>query len=158
MRKRLLKLIEDNPNLTLENLAAILDVDKMTIAKELDELKASGIIKGEKTIIDWSKVDDALLKSIIMLNIRPQKDTGFDEIAKKISSFSEVETCELLSGAYDLLVVVHGESFQDIAAFVAKKLSPMDNVLTTQTCFTLKTYKKDKYMFLEDETDMRIDL
>lgn len=157
MRKRLLKLIEDNPNLTLENLEAILGVNKNEIAKELDKLREEEIIKGEKTVIDWSKVEDTLLKSIIMLNIRPQRDTGFDEIAKRISNLDEVESCELLSGAYDLLVIVHGESFQDIAAFVAKKLSPMDNVLTTQTCFILKTYKKDNYMFTEDDTDMRVD-
>ena len=154
---KLIEIIVNNPRLSLEDLAAMLDETKEEVAKRLDELKDNGTIRGFRTLVDWTKLDVNKVNSIILLNVRPVKDAGFDEVAKKIANMDEVESVLLMSGGYDLLVEISGDSFQSIAEFVAKRLSPMDSVLSTSTHFVLKTYKRDNSLYIEDDKDYRID-
>ena len=109
-----------------------------------------------RSLINWEKVDHHKTTALIELKVQPKKESGFDEIAKKIMQFSKVESVYLMSGGFDLAVMVHGDSIQDIAMFVAKRLSPLDSVLSTATHFILTRYKEgDVILTSPKEEDRR---
>ena len=153
--EQLLKLLENNARLPLEDIAAMLDKPVEEVAALMDEATAKGYIKGYKTLVDWEKVGADRVEAVIELHVSPKKSRGFDEIATTIASFDEVESVLLMSGGYDLQVVIKGRSFQEIAIFVAKRLSPLDDVLSTATSFVLRTYKRGGRLYLDEETDDR---
>lgn len=153
--ERLLKLLEENARLTAEDLAAMLDITPAQVAAQLDDYAAKGIIRGYKTLVDWDKVGTDRVQAVIELRVRPKKSRGFDEIASAVAKFDEVQSVLLMSGAYDLQLIISGHSFQEIALFVAKRLSPLDDVLSTATHFVLRTYKKDGVVYGEEEKDER---
>lgn len=153
--ERLLKLLEQDARLSVEELAAMLGMSTAAVAQTMDECAQKGIIRGYKTLIDWEKAGANLVQAVIELRVRPKKHHGFDEIATAVAQFSEVQSVLLMSGAYDLQLVISGRSFQEIAIFVAKRLSPLDDVLSTATHFVLRTYKKEGVLYTEEETDER---
>lgn len=153
--EQLLKLLENNARLPLEDIAAMLDKPVEEVAALMDEATAKGYIKGYKTLVDWEKVGADRVEAVIELHVSPKKSRGFDEIATTIASFDEVESVLLMSGGYDLQLILTGRSFQEIALFVAKRLAPMDDVLSTATHFVLRTYKKDGVLYADEETDER---
>ena len=125
------------------------------VAAMIDLARAQGIIKGYKTLVDWEKAGVNRVEAVIELNVSPKKSRGFDEIAATIASFDEVESVLLMSGGYDLQLVIKGQTFQEIALFVAKRLSPLDDVLSTATHFVLRTYKKEGRLYQDEEIDER---
>ena len=137
----LLSLLNENARLTNAQLAVMLGKTEEEVEKEIADYQQKGIIKGYKALINWEKVDHHKTTALIELKVQPKKESGFDEIAKKIMQFSKVESVYLMSGGFDLAVMVHGDSIQDIAMFVAKRLSPLDSVLSTATHFILTRYK-----------------
>ena len=153
--ERMLKLLEQNARLSVEELAAMLGVTAEEVALQMDKYRRDGVIRGFNTLIDWDKTDVGRVQAVIELRVRPKKDRGFDDVAAAVAAFEEVESLLLMSGGYDLQVVMRGKSFQDIALFVAKRLSPLDDVLGTATHFVLRTYKKDGQLFQDDEPDER---
>lgn len=153
--KELLQVLEKNARLTNAEIAAMLNKSEAEIASQIEKLQAQGIIKGYTTVINWEKVETDRVTALIELRVTPQKDTGFDEIASTIMKFEEVEGVQLMSGGFDLAVTVRGRTFQDIAMFVAKKLSPIDGVISTATLFELRNYKENGVAITEDDIDMR---
>ena len=153
--ERLLKLLEENARLSVEELAAMLSISPEEVAAQMDDYAKKGVIRGYRAMVDWEKVSTDKMQAVIELRVRPKKSHGFDEIAMAISQFDEVQSVLLMSGGYDLQLVIAGHSFQEIALFVAKRLSPMDDVLSTATHFVLRTYKKDGVMYAEEEPDER---
>ncbi|MCI2046583.1 MAG: Lrp/AsnC family transcriptional regulator [Faecalibacterium sp.] len=153
--EELLKVLENNARLPLEDLAAMLGKTPAEVSGMMDKARADGLIKGYKTLIDWEKAGAERVEAVIELRVSPKKSRGFDEIASTIASFDEVESVLLMSGGYDLQVIIKGKTFQEIALFVAKRLSPLDDVLSTTTHFVLHTYKKEGRDYTADETDER---
>ena len=153
--ERLLKLLEQNGRLSAEDLAAMLDRTPAEVARQMDEAARLGYIRGYRALVDWEKTDANHVQAVIELRVSPRKDRGFDEIASTIAAFDEVETLLLMSGGYDLQLIITGKSFQEIALFVAKRLSPLDDVLSTATHFVLRTYKKEGRLFGDEEIDER---
>ena len=142
MKTELLKLLCRNARYTNEELAVMLGSDEKTVASTIEELEKEGIIRGYKAVIDWDSFDDAYVSAIVELNVVPKADLGFEEVAEKVMSYHEVESVYLMSGSYDLNVVVKGKSLQDVANFVAKELSAMESVTSTATHFVLRRYKE----------------
>lgn len=140
------------------------EIAKMTKEKLADVKKAikkyekNGVIVKYKAVINEELVreDHAKVRALIEVNVVPQKNLGFDHIAKRIYSFSEVSSCYLLSGAYDLLVIVEGKDLQTVSRFVSEKLSPMENVRGTVTHFLLKKYKEDGVILKHKDQDKRV--
>ena len=132
--EQLLKILEDNARLPIEDIATMLNKSPAEVAAMIDLARAQGVIE---------------------LNVSPKKSRGFDEIAATIAAFDEVESVLLMSGGYDLQLVIKGQTFQEIALFVAKRLSPLDDVLSTATHFVLRTYKKEGRLYQDDEIDER---
>ena len=121
--EQLLKILEDNARLPIEDIATMLNKSPAEVAAMIDLARAQGIIKGYKTLVDWEKAGVNRVEAVIELNVSPKKSRGFDEIAATIAAFDEVESVLLMSGGYDLQLVIKGQTFQEIALFVAKRLS-----------------------------------
>ena len=121
----------------------MLDKDENSVKDELRELENNGTILGYKAIVDWEKTDTAYVSAIIEINVIPKAGLGFEEVAEKIMKYPQVESVYLMSGVYDLNVVVKGKTLQDIAWFVSKELSTIDSVTNTTTHFVLRRYKEN---------------
>jgi DNA-binding Lrp family transcriptional regulator len=142
MKSELLKLLATNARYTNEQLAVMLGKTEAEVAAEIETYEKRGIIGGYKAVIDWDRLEDPYVSAIIELNVVPKADLGFEEVAQRIASYKEVESVYLISGVYDLNVVVKGKSLQDVANFVAKELSAMESVTSTATHFVMRRYKE----------------
>ena len=152
---QVLKLLDDNARLSTAQMAVMLNLPEAEVENRIATLEKAGVVRGYKALIDWDKTDRELVTAVINLQIAPSKDRGFDAVAETIMSFDEVEAVTLMSGGYDLSVRLTGRTFRDVAMFVAKRLAPLDGVLSTATHFVLKTYKERGVLFMEDEKDER---
>ena len=155
MRNEILKLLSQNARYTVEELAGMIAAAPEAVAAEIEAMQKQGIICGYKTVIDWEKIDDTSVSAIIELNVVPKADLGFEEVAEKVSSYPEVEAVYLMSGGYDLNVVVKGKNLQDIARFVARELATIDSVTSTATHFVMRRYKEMDVKLIETEKDDR---
>lgn len=152
---QVLKLLDENARLSAAQMAVMLGLPEAEVESRIATLEKAGVVRGYKALIDWDKTDRELVTAVIDLQIAPSKDRGFDAVAETIMSFDEVEAVTLMSGGYDLSVRLTGRTFRDVAMFVAKRLAPLDGVLSTATHFVLKTYKERGVLFMEDEKDER---
>jgi len=138
----ILRMLEQDGRLTPEQIAERSGHSVEEVRAIIAEAEASGIIKKYKAVVNWERVKDAhMTKAFIEVKVTPQREFGFDAIAERIMRFPEVHSLYLLSGSYDLDVVVQGKDLREIADFVTTKLSPLDTVLSTSTHFVLKGYK-----------------
>ncbi|RFU63743.1 Lrp/AsnC family transcriptional regulator [Peribacillus glennii] len=153
----ILRIIETNSRIELGNLAKMTDQATEDIETALKKLEEMRVIVRYSTIINWAKVDDYEgVTAMIDVKVTPKRGVGFDEVARRIYRFQEVESVYLMSGVYDLSVVVRGRSMNDVARFVSEKLSTLDSVISTTTHFILKKYKHDGTIFEQVEEDKRI--
>ena len=139
--EQLLKILEDNARMSVEDIAAMLNKSPAEVAAMIDLARAQGIIKGYKTLVDWEKAGVNRVEAVIELNVSPKKSRGFDEIAATIAAFDEVESVLLMSGGYDIAVFIEGNTLRDVARFVSERLSTLNEVQSTATHFILKKYK-----------------
>ncbi len=152
---KLLQILDTNARLSTDQIAVMLGVSAAEVEERLSTLEKAGVVRGYKALIDWEKTDRELVTAYIDLKIAPSKDRGFDGVAEAIMAFNEVESVTLMSGGYDLSVKITGRTFKEVAMFVAKRLSPLDGVLSTATHFVLKTYKERGVLFDSEEKDER---
>lgn len=138
---RMLKLIEEHANLSCADLSAMLGMPENEVQEQKLRYEREGVIRGYRAVIDWEKAGRDYVSAIIQLKVSPKPDQGFDEIAQKIMSFSEVDSVYLMSGGYDLTVMITAPTFKEVAMFVAQSLAPLESVLSTATHFILKRYK-----------------
>ena len=155
MNIKLLKLLGKNARYNVSDLATMLGITEDEVKAQIVEMEKSGLIRGYKTVIDWEKLDTAAVSALIELKVSPQADFGFEEIAKRVMMYDEVESVYLMSGGYDLCVMVRGKTFQQVAMFVAKELSTIDAVVSTATHFILRRYKELDVVLCGDEGDDR---
>lgn len=154
----ILKILERDARITPEEIANITNKSVSSIKKAIKKYERSGVIVKYKAIINKELVrDDSYeVRALIEVKVAPQKNVGFDYMAERLYKFPEVISCHLVSGTYDLLLIVGGKDLHTVANFVAEKLSPMDNVRGTVTHFLLKTYKVDGDILKHPEKDRRI--
>ena len=154
MNTKLLKLLSRDSRVSEQDMAVMLGLTEEEVRREISEMEQAGIIRGYKAVIDWERLDEAYVSAIIELKVTPKAGLGFEDVAAKVMSYPEVESVYLMSGGYDLSVVVKGKTFQEVALFVAKELSTIDSVLSTSTHFVLRRYKElDVELFGEDGDD-----
>ncbi|MBR7181431.1 MAG: Lrp/AsnC family transcriptional regulator, partial [Clostridia bacterium] len=137
----ILKLLEDNATLTHEQLAVMCQKEVGDIKKIIESYEAAGVILGYKTLIDWDKTDREYVSALIEVKITPQRDRGFDRVAERIYNYPEVQSLYLMSGGFDLAVMIEGKTMKEVAYFVAQKLAPIEDVISTSTHFVLRKYK-----------------
>ncbi len=152
---KLLKLLEDNATLTPAELAVMLNKEEGDIRDMIRRHEESGVIVGYKTLVDWDKTDREYVTAMIEVKMTPQRDRGFDRIAEKIYQYPEVQSVYLMSGGFDLCLLIEGRTMKEVAYFVAQKLAPIDAVISTATHFVLRKYKDKGVIYGADEIDER---
>ncbi len=152
----LLQLLKQNARFTNQQLAAMLDTTEEDIACRIKSYEKQGVIMGYSVILNDELADKDTVTAFIEIRVTPQRDCGFDDLAKTIMMYDEVESVSLMSGAYDLAVTVTGADLKTIALFVAQKLSTIEGVISTATHFVLRRYK-EKGIFIKQNnlTDER---
>ena len=156
LEKKILSILSDEGRLSVEDLAERLNADSAEVSRCVKKLHDDKVILGYQAIVNPEKTGDEGVLSIIEVRVTPQRDMGFDSIARRIYKFPEVKTCYLMSGSYDLLVVLEGHSLRDVATFVAEKLSTLDQVQSTTTHFLLRKYKEAGVIMNDDEELQRL--
>lgn len=151
----IIRILQQNARISDAELAEMLGITAEEAAARIRELETSGIIKGYSVIVNEELYDKSAVYATIELKVTPQRDCGFDDIAKTIMMYDEVESISLMSGAYDLAVQVKGNNLKDVALFVSERLSTIDGVLSTATHFLLKKYKEKGIFIDAEETDER---
>ena len=152
----ILEILEKNgPTITREQIAQMTGKTEDEINAIIAGLEKENIIVGYKTMINWDKTDTEIVNALIELRITPQRGEGYDKVAERIYKYPQVKSLYLMSGAYDLCVIIEGKSMKEVALFVAQKLAPMESVISTATHFVLKKYKDDGLTFYNTEKDTR---
>ena len=141
MREQILTFLEKNSKINLGELAIMLGSDEAIIANEVQQMEKEGIICGYHTLIDWERTSAEKITALIEVRVTPQRGQGFDSIAERIYNYPEVRSVYLISGGYDLMVILEGRSLREVSSFVSNKLSTLDSVISTATHFILKKYK-----------------
>ena len=142
MREKILNAIAKNSKISKEDLAIMLGYDEVKIEQEIKKMEEEGIICGYPTLINWDNVNCEKVTALIEVKVTPQRGQGFEKIAERIYKFDEVETVYLMSGGFDLTVMIVGKNMQEISNFVWNKLAPLESVTSTATYFVLKKYKE----------------
>ena len=156
LRVEILHEMDKNARIPVTDLAAILNATDEEIASEITEMEKEKIIYGYHTMINWDKTNDEHVVALIEVRVTPQRDRGFDAIAQRIYRFNEVSSLYLMSGAFDLTVIIEGKTMKEVALFVARRLAVLDDVLSTSTHFVLKKYKENGIILEEEKKDERI--
>jgi len=152
----ILKILEQDARTTPAQIAAMTGRSEEEVRDEIASLEEQGIIRRYKTIINWEKAGRDIVHALIDVKVTPSRGVGFDDVAERIYRFPEVESVHLVSGEYDLRVVVAGSSMKQVAFFVAEKLATIDRVQATVTHFVLKRYKEDSEVVEEAKEDRRL--
>lgn len=151
----IVKILQQNARISNTELGEILGISPEAASAEIKRLESEGVIKGYSVIVDDELYDNSTVYATIELKVAPQRDCGFDDIAKTIMMYDEVESVNLMSGAYDLAVEVKGNNLKDVALFVSERLSTIEGVLSTATHFILKKYKEKGIFIDREENDER---
>lgn len=154
-RDELLTLIEKNSRVDVHELAVMLGMEEAEVANTLTDLEADGVICGYHTLIDWSKTSNEKLTAMIEVRVTPQRGHGFDQIAERIYKYPEVTSAYLISGGFDIMVILEGRSLKEVAGFVTDKLSTLEEVISTATHFILVKYKDHGTILAKKYEDKR---
>lgn len=152
----LLKLLQENATATVGNLAKMLNVPEAEVTAKIKQYEADRVILGYHAILNDEKLGLEIVRAVIEVKITPERGGGFDRLAERIAKYTEVRSCYLMSGGYDLLVVVEGDNLRDVARFVAEKLATIQGVISTATHFMLKVYKEHGVLVSEDVNEERL--
>jgi DNA-binding Lrp family transcriptional regulator len=142
----LVKLLLEGGSLNTAQMAQVLNLSEAEVNRQLDTLKKNGVLLGLRPVLNLSGEDSGVVRAVIEVRLTPERGGGFNRLAERISKFDEVESCYLMSGGYDLMIVVNGASLQKVAAFVSEKLSTIEGVLSTATHFMLRSYKEHGFL------------
>ena len=151
MKKAILKILEEDARTSTKQISAVTGTPDSDVKKEIKQAEKDRIILKYKAIVNWDKVENEHVLAVIEVKLTPEKDVGFDSIAEQIYRYPQTRTVYLISGSYDLFVLVAGKSNHEIADFVSQKLSHIEGVQGTVTQFVLKRYKEDDVIIEEKE-------
>ena len=154
--EQLLKLLRDNAALPPAQIAAMLNLTEAEVVARIKAHEQDEVILGYRTILNEEKLGVEVVRAVIEVKITPERGGGFDRLAERISKYDEVKSCYLMSGAYDLLVIVEGESLKEAAMFVSEKLSTIQGVVSTATHFMLKPYKQQGVLMKPERNEERL--
>lgn len=154
--RELLEILEKNARISVADLSSMLHKSEYEVERDINRLEKEKVILSYGALIDWEKFGDDTVTAIIEINLTPQREVGFDAIAERIYRYDEVRTVYLMSGNFDLLVIIEGKSLKEVANFVATRLSTIEGVTQTRSHFLLKAYKKDGVILDDEEQDRRL--
>ena len=152
----LLRILEENSRLTADEIATMTGLMKNEVEAKAAALEAAKIIRGYSTVVNWELAGNGEVSAIIELKVSPERDFGYDRIAERLSRFRQVKTLRLITGSYDLQVVVTGKNMQEVSRFVSEHVAPMDRIRETATHIVMKTYKENGTTFFEQPGTERL--
>ena len=152
----LLKLLRDNATLPPAQLSKMLNLSEAEVASRIRAYEADRVILGYRTVLDEEKLGVEIVRAVIEVKITPERGGGFDRLAERIAKYSEVQSCYLMSGGYDLLVIVQGNNLREVATFVSEKLATVQGVISTATHFMLKPYKEQGVLMKRESNEERL--
>ena len=152
----LLKLLRDNAALKPAQLASMLNQSEADVAAKIKKYEADNLILGYRTVLNEEKIGVDIVRAVIEVKITPERGGGFDRLAERIAKYSEVRSCYLMSGGYDLLVIVEGNNLREVATFVSEKLATIQGVVSTATHFMLKPYKEQGVLMQRENNEERL--
>ncbi len=152
----LLKLLRDNASLTPAELARMLNMSEAEVTAKIKAYENDQLILGYRTVLHEERLGLQFVRAVIEVKITPERGGGFDRLAERIAKYQEVISCYLMSGGYDLLVIVEGETLREVATFVSEKLATIQGVISTATHFMLKPYKQQGVLMTADPQDRRL--
>ncbi len=155
MNIQILNLLAKNARYTISEMSVMTGLSEDEVKENIKELEAAGLIRGYKAVIDWERLDNAYVSAVIELKVVPQDEYGFEKVAENIMKYSEVESVYLMSGTYDLCVIVKGKTFHEVANFVSKELATKHEVTSTATHFVLRRYKELDVELVNTQKDDR---
>jgi DNA-binding Lrp family transcriptional regulator len=153
---QLLKLLQENAALSASQLAKMLNLPEAEIAARIKAYEQSQVILGYRAVLNEEKIGRDIVRAVIEVKITPERGGGFDRLAERIAKYAEVRSCYLMSGGYDLLVVVEGANLREVATFVSEKLATIQGVISTATHFMLKVYKEQGLLIQAESNDERL--
>ena len=156
LKAQILEILNEDCRTPLERIAVMTGQELATVAQAVDELEKDRVILQYSPIINWDRTDRERVEAMIEVKCTPQRDMGFDAIAGRIYRFDEVKSVYLMSGGYEILVLLEARTLKELALFVSEKLSPIEGVTATSTSFVLKRYKQDGVVFVGETTDKRM--
>lgn len=154
-REEILTLLERNAKLTAAEIAVLIGHPVETVEKTISELEKTKVILGYGALVNWEKTAATPVTALIEVRVTPQRDQGFDHIAQRIFRYPQVQSCYLMSGGFDLMVIIEDQSLKEVAMFVSEKIAPLDSVISTRTHFILKKYKMNGTEFAMVDDDPR---
>ena len=152
----LLKLLRDNAALTPTQLSKMLDLSEEEVVSRIKAYENDRVILAYRTVLNEEKLGMDRVRAVIEVKITPERGGGFDRLAERIAKYPEVNSCHLMSGGYDLLVVVEGNSLREVATFVSEKLATIQGVISTATHFMLKPYKEQGVLMTHERNEERL--
>lgn len=155
MMEEILEILERNARASVEEIALMLDMDVKEVEAAIKKLEEDKVIVGYNTLINWDNSNKETVTALIEVRVTPQRGQGFDKVADRICRYPQVKACYLMSGSFDLTVIIEGKNMKEVALFVAEKLAPLESVVSTSTHFVLKKYKDDGVIFEENGKDDR---
>jgi DNA-binding Lrp family transcriptional regulator len=154
-KEEILSLLERNAKLSADEIAVMIGRPADEVVRTIEGLEKNKVILGYGALVNWEKTSAATVTALIEVRVTPQKNQGFDHIAERIYRYPQVKSCYLMSGGFDLMVIVEDETLKDVAMFVSEKIAPLDSVVSTSTHFILKKYKMNGTEFSHWEDDHR---
>ena len=158
LERDILNILTEDARISARKIAAMLSVDEEQVQSCIAEMEKSGLLVKYTAIVNSEKTDDSLVEALIEVKVTPKKKEGFDGIAKQIAAFPEVKAVYLMSGAYDLAVLIEDKTLQQVSRFVSERISTFDGVLSTATHFILKKYKIEGVLTEKDDVDYRLSI
>jgi len=155
-RRRVLDLLCEDARYTAEDVARQLDLTPEEVEAHVSSLEDEGVVHGYTAVVDWASLDDDVVEAMVELNVELDRETGYEDISKRIAKFSEVTAFRLVSGDYDFAVDVRADSMNDVSRFVSEEIAPIPEVTQTVTHYVMETYKAAGIEFEDGETDDRL--
>ena len=152
----LLRILEDNSRLSAQEIAAMTHLTPSEVETRIHALESSGVIRKYTTVINWEMAGNGEVSSIIELKVSPERDYGYDRIAERLSRFRQVKTLRLMTGTYDLQLLVTGKNMQEVSRFVSEHVAPMDRIRETATHIIMKSYKENGNVLFEQQEAERL--
>jgi len=151
-----LELLSENARYSVEDIAHQTDADPEEVQEIIDQLEDDGIIQGYRAVIDWTKLDDSPVRAAVELNVTLDRETDYDDVAERVAKFPMVESLHLVSGEFDFMMEVEGETMSQVSQFVSNKVAPIPGITQTVTHFVMDSYKEQGIPFEEGHDDDRL--
>jgi len=152
----LLRILEENSRLSAEEIATMTTLTPAEVQVRIHALEDAGVIRKYTTVINWEKAGNGEVSSIIELKVSPERDFGYDRIAERLSRFRQIKTLRLMTGTYDLQLLVTGKNMQEVSRFVSEHIAPMDRIRETATHIIMKSYKENGNVLFEEQEAERL--